>query len=124
MLPATLPAEITCPICDGNKCKVCDKTGAIKLKVDARVPIQRADIVKYIVENLSTISREISRMYNLTPQIGTSEIVDTEHGVYEVVQVSSVGGVCWIVWNTRELEPPMYYTDYQKLTKWKGGQSV
>ena len=29
--PAPLPAEITCPICEGNKCKVCHMTGKIKI---------------------------------------------------------------------------------------------
>ena len=32
--PAPLPAEIPCPICEGNKCKVCEKTGKIKIKVE------------------------------------------------------------------------------------------
>ena len=49
--PAPLPAEIKCPICEGNKCKVCDMTGKIKVTLDAKKPIQPSHIVKYIVEN-------------------------------------------------------------------------
>ena len=51
--PAPLPAEIICPICEGNKCKVCNKTGKIKLTVDAKVPIQRHLIVQYIASHMN-----------------------------------------------------------------------
>ena len=122
-MPAPLPAEIVCPICEGNKCNVCDMKGKIKLKVDARVPIQRADIVRYVVNNQTTIAAEITRMFGLTPQIETNEVIEFDGSYYEIVQVSSIGGSCWIVWNMKELEPPQYFTDYQKLVKFKAGVS-
>mgnify|MGYP005818379983 CR=1 FL=1 len=119
--PAPLPAEIPCPICSGNKCKVCEKTGKIKIKVDAKIPIQRAHIVKYVVDNMHSIAQEITRMFGLTPQISTKEVVDLFGGTYEIVQISSVGGACWIVNRMDALEPPQYFTDYQRLQKFKGG---
>lgn len=119
--PAPLPAEIPCPICDGNKCRVCDKKGKIKVKVDAKVPIQRAHIVKYVVDNQHSIAQEITRMFGLTPQISTKEVLDLFGGTYEIVQISSIGGAAWVVNRMDELEPPRYYTDYQQLLKFKGG---
>ena len=73
--PAPLPAEIKCPICDANKCKVCDWTGKIKVKVDAKVPIQRTHIIKYVAENMDSIAKELTRIYGLTPEIGTKEVI-------------------------------------------------
>ena len=51
--PAPLPAEIPCPICEGNKCKVCNKIGRIEVTVDAKVPIQRELIVQYETSDCS-----------------------------------------------------------------------
>jgi len=119
--PAPLPAEISCPICEGNKCKVCDNKGRIKIKVDAKIPIQRSLIVQYVVDNLPTIANEITKQYGLTPQIGTKEVVDVNNITYEIVQISSIGGACWIVNRMDEFEPPMYFTSYQELKKFTGG---
>ena len=33
VLPAPHKAQIKCPICEGNKCKVCDMTGTLKIDV-------------------------------------------------------------------------------------------
>lgn len=119
--PAPLPAEIKCPICEGNKCNVCTMSGKIKVKVDAKIPIQRAHIVKYVVDNMQTIAHEITRQYGLTPQIGTTEVIEIENRTYEIVQISSVGGACWVVNRLDEFEPPRYFTNYQELMKFKGG---
>ena len=57
--PAPLPAEIPCPICEGNKCRICDRTGKMHLTVDAKIPIQRGLIVKYVAENMNAVSTEL-----------------------------------------------------------------
>jgi len=119
--PAPLPAEIPCPICEGNKCKVCDMIGKLQLTVDAKVPIQRAHIVKYVVENIHDIAGEITRMYGLVPEIGTREVLDINGGQYEIVQVSSLGGACWIVNRLDELDTPRYFTSMKEVKKFKEG---
>ena len=121
--PAPLPAEIPCPICEGNKCKVCEKTGKIKIKVDARVPVEKGLIIKYVVDNLQSVANYISKNYGLNPQISTQEVLDIDSMMYEIVQISSIGGVCWVVNRIDELEPPRYFQTYQELVKFKGGLS-
>lgn len=121
--PAPLPAEIKCPICEGNKCKVCDMTGKIKVTVDAKIPIQRSHIVKYIVNNIRPVASEITRQYGLTPQIETLEVIDIDGRNYEIVQISSIGGACWIANRLDEFESPRYFTTYQELKKFKGGMN-
>ena len=56
--PAPVGAEVKCPICDGNKCIACDWSGKLSITVDAKVPIQRAHIVKYVVDNLQTMAKD------------------------------------------------------------------
>ena len=87
--PAPLPAEVPCPICEGNKCKVCDMSGKIKIVVDAKVPIQKALIVKYVASNINSISSLLSKNYGLVPEIETMEVFDhPENRTYEIIKIS------------------------------------
>ena len=120
-LPAPHNAEIKCPICDGNKCKVCNKAGKLQIPVAPRIPIQRAHIIKYVVENIHEIAKEITKLYGLVPEINTAEVIQINEGQFEVVQISSLGGTCWIVNRLDELEAPRYFTSVQELKKFKQG---
>ncbi len=122
--PAPLPAEITCPICEGNKCNVCKMKGKIDVKVPAKVPIQRAHIVKYVADNMATIAKELTRLYGLTPEIGTQEVIQKGGSTYEVVQISSLGGACWVVNRLDELDIPRYYTSRQELSKFLRSEMI
>ncbi len=122
--PAPVGAEVKCPICDGNKCIACDWSGKLSITVDAKVPIQRAHIVKYVVDNLQTMAQEITKKYGMTPQINTKEVIKINDGQYEIVQISSIGGACWIDNRIDEYAPPQYFTNYQELTKFCGGMEI
>ena len=119
--PAPLPAEIECPICLGNQCIVCNMTGTLAIDVAPKIPIQRAHIIKYVMENMQDVSQELTRMYGLVPEIGTKEVVEVNEGQYEIVQISSLGGACWVVNRLDELETPRYFTALKDLKKFKEG---
>ena len=78
--PAPMPAEIPCPICRvkqgklGGGCIACDFTGKLHITVDAKIPIQRAHIIKYVADNLSALSSELTRLYRLVPEIDTKDM--------------------------------------------------
>jgi len=120
-LPAPHKAQIQCPICKGNKCIVCNMTGALKIDVAPKIPIQRAHIIKYVVENIHDIAREITRKYGLVPEVNTLEVLEINNGQYEIVQVSSLGGACWVVNRLDELDTPRYFTSRKELDKFKQG---
>ena len=120
-LPAPHKAQIKCPICKGNKCIVCNMTGNLKIDVAPKIPIQRAHIIKYVMENMQDVSQELTRMYGLVPEIGTKEVVVVNEGQYEIVQISSLGGACWVVNRLDELETPRYFTAFKDLKKFKEG---
>jgi len=120
-LPAPHKAQITCPICTGNKCHVCKMTGNLAIDVAPKIPIQRAHIIKYVVDNMQTVAGEITRRYGLTPEVNTLEVLEVEGGQYEIVQISSLGGACWIVNRLDELDTPRYFTSRQELDKFKQG---
>ena len=120
-LPAPHKAQIKCPICKGNKCIVCNMTGNLKIDVAPKIPIQRAHIIKYVMENMQDVSQELTRMYGLVPEIGTKEVVVVNEGQYEIVQISSLGGACWVVNRLDELDTPRYFTslklrNFSKIT--------
>jgi len=120
-LPAPHKAQIKCPICKGNKCVVCKMTGNLAIDVAPKIPIQRAHIIKYVMENMQDVSQELTRMYGLVPEIGTKEVVVVNEGQYEIVQISSLGGACWVVNRLDELETPRYFTALKDLKKFKEG---
>lgn len=121
VLPAPHKAQIKCPICDGNKCHVCKMTGHLAIDVAPKIPIQRAHIIKYVAENIQTVANELTKKYGLTPEINTIEVLELNQGQYEVVQISSLGGVCWVVNRLDDLDTPKYFTSRQELDKFKQG---
>tara|TARA_R110001592_G_scaffold34894_3_gene119380 strand:+ start:1976 stop:2377 length:402 start_codon:yes stop_codon:yes gene_type:complete len=120
-LPAPHKARVKCPICEGNKCKVCKMTGELAIEVAPKIPIQRAHIIKYVVENIHEVAREITKKYGLVPEVNTIEVLEVNSGQYEIVQVSSIGGSCWVVNRIDELDTPKYYTSRKELDKFKQG---
>jgi len=118
-LPAPHDAEVSCPICEGNRCKVCNKTGKITFSLNPKIPIQRAHIIKYIHENLKDVAFELTRMYGLVPDIDVKEFVESSNSQYEIVQISSIGGACWIANRLDQTEAPRYFTTYKELEKFK-----
>ena len=120
--PAPLPADITCPICEGNKCKVCEMSGKIKLVVDAKVPIQKALIVKYVANNINSISSELSKNYGLVPEIETMEVYEhPENRTYEIIKISSLGGVVYIATRVDDVEAIRTFTSLKDLNRFKEG---
>ena len=128
--PAPLPAEIPCPICAdiegkrGRGCIACDFKGKIRITVDAKIPIQRGHIIKYVSENLSVVASELTRETGLVPEIETLEILDNENGQFEIVQISSLGGAVWIANRLDEFEAPRYFYSIQNLKQFKEGMST
>lgn len=120
-LPAPHKAKIKCPICKGNKCVVCNMTGNLGIDVAPKIPIQRAHIIKYVVENIHDVAGEITKLYGLVPEVNTVEVAEINGGQYEVVQVSSLGGACWLVNRLDELDTPRYFTSRKELDKFKQG---
>mgnify|MGYP003134655191 FL=1 len=120
-LPAPHKAQIQCPICKGNKCIVCNMSGSIKIDVAPKIPIQRAHIIKYVVDNIHEVASEITKKYGLTPEIQTREVLEVNDGQFEIVQISSLGGACWVVNRLDKLDTPRYFTSRQELEKFKQG---
>lgn len=96
----------------------------MKIKVAPKIPIQRAHIIKYVRDNIHEVAGELTRMYGLVPEIQTREIIEVEGGQYEVVQVSSLGGACWVVNRLDSLESPRYFISKNDLDKFKGGLMI
>ena len=121
--PAPVGVSITCPICEGHKCKVCDMTGKIEVNVGAKVPIQQHLIVKYVAENLEDVASELSKHFGLVPMVQTEDMFEVGDKTYELVKISSVGGVVWVAHRVDELESPRYFTSVIHLSNFKRGMS-
>jgi len=126
-LPAPLPAEIPCPVCrreqgkKGSGCIACEFSGKLNLTVDAKIPIQRAHIIKYVNDHMSVVASELTRLYGLIPEIETTEVIDSDLGQYEIVQISSLGGVVWIANRLDDFDSPKYFFNQKDLKVFKEG---
>jgi hypothetical protein len=120
-LPAPHKSRVACPICEGNKCKVCKMTGEIGIEVAPKIPIQRTHIIKYVVDNIHDVASEITRQYGLVPEVNTIEVLEVNGGQFEIVQISSLGGACWVVNRLDELDTPRYFKSRSELDKFKQG---
>ena len=96
-------------------------TGKLSIQVAPKIPIQRAHIIKYVIENIHDVANEITRNYGLVPEVNTIEVIEINEGQYEIVQVSSLGGACWVVNRLDELDTPRYFTSRKELEKFKEG---
>jgi hypothetical protein len=127
--PAPLPAEIPCPVCfeedlevkRGNGCVACEFSGKIHITVDAKIPIQRTHIIKYIADNMSAVSSELTRVFGLVPEVETQDVLEMQNAQYEIVQVSSLGGAVWIANRLDAFEAPKYFYSTNELRTWKTG---
>tara|TARA_Y100000004_G_C8882592_1_gene398271 strand:- start:661 stop:969 length:309 start_codon:yes stop_codon:yes gene_type:complete len=96
-------------------------TGKIEVNVGAKVPIQQHLIVKYVAENLEEVSSELSKHFGLVPMVQTEDMFNVGDKTYELVKISSVGGVIWVAHRVDDLESPRYFTSITDLSNFKGG---
>ncbi len=73
---------------------------------------------------MSAVSQELTRLYGLVPKVETTEVIETENGQFEIVQVSSLGGAVWTAYRLDELAPPKYLFHHQDLEILTGGFEV
>ena len=112
--PVVTPTLIKCPICNGKGCNVCNWTGEYEMESEAYVEVQQPLVVKYLVENQSTLSSEISRLYGAHPEITTEKVIKN----YEIVRIDSLSGSVWIAYNLKEVEAPRYFYKLEEVEKW------
>ena len=70
---------------------------------------------------IQDISFELSKHYGLTPDVQTEDMFNKGEATYEVVKISSLGGVMWVANRVDELESPRYFKSYNSMMEWKGG---
>ena len=70
---------------------------------------------------MSAVSAELTKLYGLVPSVETNEIIDTEMGQFEIVQVSSLGGAVWIANRLDEFEAPKYFYSTKEVNMFKSG---
>ena len=71
-------------------------------------------IIKYIVDNIKTVSSEIQRLYGKTPSVETYLVTEE----YEIIRVDSLSGSVWIALNLKQVENPKYFFNKESVDKW------
>jgi len=106
--------EIECPVCEGNKCIVCNGTGFFEISGEVWAGIQQPHVIQYVHENLPILSKDYNTIYG-------SGMVMKSLGVlkknWEVLEISSLIGSMWICVNIQTAETKHFYKE-GGLKKW------
>jgi len=106
--------EIECPVCEGNKCIVCNGTGFFEISGEVWASIQQPHIIQYVHDNLPILSKEYNTMYGSGMNMKTLGILKKN---WEVLEVSSLIGSMWICINIQTAETKHFYKE-GGLKKW------
>jgi len=106
--------EIECPVCEGNKCIVCNGTGFFEISGEVWAGIQQPHVIQYVHDNLPILSKDYNTIYG-------SGMVMKSLGVlkknWEVLEISSLIGSMWICVNIQTAETKHFYKE-GGLKKW------
>ena len=105
---------IDCPICNKKGCNVCNWSGEYEMESEGYIEIQQPLVIKYVIDNMSVVSSEITRLYGKTPEITTE--LSTKN--YEVIRVDSLSGSVWIAHDLKNVSNPKYFFNKKEMEKW------
>ena len=67
------------------------------------------------------VASELTRVSGLVPEVETLEVIESEIGQYEIVQISSLGGAVWIANRLDDFAAPRYMYNLKELKQFKEG---
>ena len=73
---------------------------------------------------MNDVAFELSKHFGLVPNVETAEMFEVGDATYELVKISSLGGVIWIASRVDELESPRYFKSYIDIKEFKQGLIV
>jgi len=105
--------KYVCPVCDGNKCRVCKWTGEYYSE-EEWVDVQEHLVVQYLHDNLNHVSMLYNHMYGNMINVKRLGTVKEDWAGLEI----SVGqGQFWITYNLEGL-PPKFFYNKGEYNKW------
>jgi len=64
---------------------------------------------------------DLTKQYGLVPDVEPVDMFDVDGKQYEIVRVSSLGGVVWIANRLDEFESPRYFKSMKAYLQFKSG---
>jgi len=113
--PVPYPTLVSCPFCIKG-CLACDD-GVVKInKREAWAQIQRPHVIKFLADNIDTVSRELTTLFKISPSIETIKNVNSS-GKWSIVEIRTTQGSTWIAIPI-EKRKPIYFESKEEMDRW------
>ena len=116
-MPTFCSREIICPICDGDGCKICNRTGHYEITDEVWASIQQPHIVQYIHDNFEMLSKEYNMIYGGSMKFSTIGIYKVKGIKWEILEVTSLSGAIWVC-NCQESNEVRHFYGEKEMKKW------
>jgi len=113
--PVPYPTLVSCPFCIKG-CLACDD-GVVEInKREAWAQIQRPHVIKFLADNIDTVSRELTTLFKISPSIETIKNVNSS-GKWSIVEIRTTQGSTWIAIPI-EKRKPIYFESKEEMDRW------
>jgi hypothetical protein len=113
--PVPYPTLVSCPFCIKG-CLACDG-GVVEInKREAWAQIQRPHVIKFLADNIDTVSRELTTLFKISPSIETIKNVNSS-GKWSIVEIRTTQGSTWIAIPI-EKRKPIYFESKEEMDRW------
>jgi len=120
--PTPYPTLVSCPFCSKG-CVACDD-GLIEIdNKEAWAQIQRPHVIKFLADNIDTVSKELSNLFNCSPTINTKKNiyktgdVPGKFGQWTLLEVTTTEGSIWIAIPIEKRKPEYFYSEGE-MNRW------
>ena len=114
--PTPYPTLVSCPFCIKG-CVACND-GAIEIdNKEAWAQIQRPHVIKFLADNVDTVSRELSNLFNCNPVINTKKNINKKNGNWSVLEINTAEGSIWIAFPIEKRKPEYFYSE-EEMNRW------
>ena len=116
--PCPYPKLIACPVCGGQCCRVCDENGMYEIKDgETFVEIQRPHLIKFLADNMKTVSGDLTKYFGINPEIETKSVRTKADGKWELVEIRTIQGTMWVAIPIEKRIPKYMYTN-SEVEEW------
>jgi len=116
--PCPYPKIMMCPICGGQCCRLCDEHGMFRIDdEEVFVEIQRPHLIKFLADNIETVSRDLSKYFGISPEVETKAVRSKSDGKWELVEIRTIQGTMWIAIPIEKRQPIYMYAN-SEVEEW------
>jgi len=114
--PTPYPTLVGCPFCVKG-CIACEEGQVNIHNYEAWAQIQRPHVIKFLADNIKTVSRELANLFNISPGIDTFKTVNKDDGNWTIVEITTTQGSIWVAIPVEKRKPEYFHSEGE-MDRW------